>query len=324
MPAKRNASDSPEHSTNSWFSFLSMTEAELGGPIAAAVAAGIALILLFTLPKAMPLWLMLSPALAFLAVTLWGWVTSNRRLNALEDYPLSRIASAPQGYALLEGRAAGFPGQPLESPLTQLLCCWYSYSVVEVDDNSRNGSALSREHDTSEWSFMLNDGTGDCVVDPVGARLVPVRMRKWRQENFRYTEQLILPGDPLFVLGKFAAAGATVTEHDIEFQVGQRIADWKKDMPALIKRFDLNGDGQFSSTEWDRVRAQARRDVEDEFARNPPQPQNNVSRPVDGRPFIISARNRRQMVTDMKIWAWIHLVLFLLGITAVVASAFRL
>ena len=75
---------------------------------------------------------------------------------------------------------------------------------------------------------------------------------------------------------------------------------------------------------WMAERAQARRDVEDEFARNPPQPQNNVSRPVDGRPFIISARNRRQMVTDMKIWAWIHLVLFLLGITAVVASAFRL
>jgi len=192
---------------------------------------------------------------------------------------------------------------------------------VEWDEERRSGSVKERE--TSEWSFMMNDGSGECVVDPAGAKLVSERVKKWRAGDFHYTERLILPGDPLFVLGEFATSGSTVSEHDVEFQVGQLIGAWKKDMPALLKRFDLDGDGCFSEQEWELVRRQARRDVEAELARNPPQPQNIVAKPRDERPFIISAKSRQRLERGLTLWAWIHLSCFLLGATLLVAWAFR-
>jgi hypothetical protein len=310
-----------------WFSFLAMAGEEFHGPVTAALAAAVVLVLLVMLRPvdAFPLWLMAAPALAFLAAALWGWAVSYRRLQALEDYPLSRIASAPQGYVGLEGRAASFPGKPLQSPLSQLPCCWYSYEVVERADGDRGET--TQESDTSEWSFMMNDGSGECVVDPVGAKLVSVRVRKWREGNFHYSERLIIPGDPLFVLGRFATTGSMMAEGDIEFSVGQRLAEWKKDMPALIRRFaagEAGGPGgRFSEQAWERVRLQARRDIEAELAANPPQPQNIVSQPADGRPFIISAESRRRLQRDMTIWACIHLSCFLLGVAALAALAFR-
>ena len=323
MPGERDISEFPEEPGSGWFSFLSMAGGEFQAPIAAAIVAVPALFLLVGVLEvgALPLWLIVSLAIAFLGTTFWGWVASYRRLQALEDYPLSRIVSAPQGYVRLEGRAAAFPGKPLDSPLTHRPCCWYSYQVVEWDEERRSGSVKERE--TSEWSFMMNDGSGECVVDPAGAKLVSERVKKWRAGDFHYTERLILPGDPLFVLGEFATSGSTVSEHDVEFQVGQLIAAWKKDMPALIKRFDLNGDGRFSEQEWELVRRQARREVEAELARNPPQPQNIVAKPRDERPFIISAKSRRRLERDLTIWAWIHLSCFLLGATLLAAWAFR-
>lgn len=323
MPGRRDIFEFPEEPAGGWFSFLSMAGAEFYGPIAAAILAALALFLLVMLraADALPWWLIAAPALAFLGTIFWSWVASYRRLQALEDYPLSKIASAPQGYVSLEGRASLFPGKPLDSPLTHRPCCWYSYKVVELDDERRNRSA--DEHDTSEWSFMMSDGSGECVVDPKGAKLISVRVKKWRLDNFSYTEQLILPGDPLLVLGAFTTSGSTVSEHDVEFQVGQLIAEWKKDMPALIQRFDLDSSGRISDQKWEQVRMQARSDVEAELARNPPQPQNRISNPGVERSFIISAKSRRQLERDMTIWVWIHLSCFLLGVTILAAWAFR-
>ena len=313
MPGERDISEFAEEPGSGWFSFLSMAGEEFQAPIAAAIVAVPALFLLVGVLEvgALPLWLIVSLALAFLGTTFWGWVASYRRLQALEDYPLSRIVSAPQGYVRLEGRAAAFPGKPLDSPLTRRPCCWYSYQVMEWDEERRSGSVKERE--TSEWSFMMNDGSGECVVDPAGAKLVSERVKKWRAGDFHYTERLILPGDPLFVLGQFATSGSSVSEHDVEFQVGQLIAAWKKDMPALIKRFDLNGDGQFSEQEWELVRRQARREVEAELARNPPQPQNIVAKPRDERPFIISAEAPGRLELELKLWAWSNACLFVAG-----------
>jgi hypothetical protein len=71
------------------------------------------------------------------------------------------------------------------------------------------------------------------------------------------------------------------------------------------------------------VRTQARRDVEAELARNPPQPQNSVAKPSDGRPFVISAESRRRLERDTAIWVWIHLSCFVLGVALLAAWAFR-
>ncbi len=301
-----------------------MAGTELHVPIVTAMVAAVALLLLVL---ATPLlgrdswWAFVLAPIALLGATFWGWIASYRKIQALDDIPLSRIFSAPQGYVRLEGRAAAFPGKPLSSPLTYQACCWYSYRVVESDRG--RGNAIHEENDTSDWSFMLDDGTGQCVVDPTGAKLIPVRTRNWRNGDFHYVESLVLPGDPVFVIGQFSSSGASVTEYDLDFRVGELVAEWKKDMPALRQRFELTGDGEFHPQQWEHVRSEARREIEADIASNPPQPQDLVSIPKDGRPFIISVRSRRRLKRDLRIWAWLHLAGFLIGVAVLAALVFR-
>jgi hypothetical protein len=169
----------------------------------------------------------------------------------------------------------------------------------------------------------MTDGSGECVVDPVGASLSPARERRWHDFDHNYVEQLIVPGDPLCVVGELVTSSSTVTGHDIDFQVGELIAQWKKDMPSLRQRFDLNHDGEFSAVEWQLVRSQARREVEAELARHPPQPQNLVSRPRDGRPFIISGTSRERLEKDQNLWMVLHLCALLAGAALLAYFFFR-
>ena len=289
-----------------WLSFLSLAREELLAPLFAAVAAAAVLLLLAKLAPPEPLypWIFALPGFAELGAFFWGWLRCNRRLHVLEDIPLSRVASAAQGYVRLEGRAKSFPGKALVSPMTKQVSCWYSYEYYERD---RQGHKTVSDSETSVWSFVMSDGSGDCVVDPAGAELIPARVERWREMDRFFLERSIRPGDPLFVIGQYATSSPAVLERDIDFQVGQRIAEWKKDMPALVRRFDLNADGQFSEQEWDLLRAEARREVVTELARNPPQPQNAVSRPAGDDPYIVSGMSRSQLTLDLKIWAWLNL-----------------
>jgi hypothetical protein len=293
--------------------FESMAPGELRPAMVASLAgAAAAFLLAFVLPEGRAfdrLWLL--PALAALCATFWAWAMSYRRLQALRDIPESKLISAAQGYASLEGRAAAFPGAPTISPLSHQRCCWYSYSVSRRDSERDSGRTIDSE--TSDWSFMMSDGTGECVVDPVGAKLSTARVRMWHDLEYNYVERLIVPGDPLCVVGELITSGSTVTQHDIEFKIGELIAQWKKDMPRLKERFDLNRDGEFGETEWRLVRSQARREVEADLARHPPQPQNLVSRPRDGRPFIISGTSRERLEKDQYYWTLLHLAGLLAG-----------
>jgi hypothetical protein len=303
--------------------FQSMAASELRPALAAIVAGGSAAVLLaFALPEGpTPAWLWSLPALALLGAAFWAWARGYRRLQALRDIPESKLISAAQGYASLEGRAAAFPGKPLLSPLTAQPCCWYSYAISLR--HAEKGSRAGHWRETSEWSFMMSDGTGECVVDPLGASLTPSRVKKWNDTERDYVERLIVPGDRLFVVGKLTTSGATVTEHDIELRTGALIAQWKKDMGWLKQRFDLSGDGRFSEEEWALVRHHARREVEADIARHPPLPQNLMSDPGDGRPFIISGASRRQLEKDQNLWMLLHLCALLGGAALFAYFLFR-
>ena len=244
----------------------------------------------------------------FLAFALYGWVAAYRRLQALEDIPLSKIATAAQGYTRLEGRAAPFPGQRLEAPMTHLPCCWYSYKLENLD---QNGDVTSSEHETTEWSFMMSDGTGECVVDPVGAKIATASVNRYRSKELRWTEYAIFPRDALCVIGQFRTSGMSISEHDIEERVGALITEWKKDMAALRARFNLAHD--FTLQEWERVRQAARQAVDADLARNPPKPQNQVCDPRDGRPYLLSTEPRDQLARELKLWAWGQAIVFVLG-----------
>jgi hypothetical protein len=296
-----------------------MAGVELHASLSAAIVAVLVLFLMvFVWPP--PKWAFLLPIAAFLGASFWGWTASYRRLQALEDLPLSRIGTAAQGYARLAGRAAAFPGKALRSPVTSQPCCWYSYRVVTFDSR---GNVESTDGETTEWSFMMSDGTGECVVDPAGARILPLRVNRYRDKNQSWTEHVILAHDPLYVIGEFTTSGSSVSEYDIDFSTGELIAQWKKDMPALLRRFPPARDGAWSEGEWEQVRRAARHEIEAGLARNPPQGQNRIQKPADGRPFVISAEDPEQLARDLTIWAWLHALSFVIGVGLLAALFLR-
>src|SRR5260221_1060313 len=174
-----------------WFSFLWMSPAELRVPLGTALAAA-ALLLVMLFAWHPPGWGLLAPGAAFLGAIFWGWTRCYLRLQALEDVPLSKIASAAQGYTRLEGHAAAFPGKPLLAPVKSVPCCWYSYRALTYDGR---GEVTSSEEETTDCSFMMTDGSAECVVDPTGAAIVPVPVNRCPDKAHARTAPVIDPGD---------------------------------------------------------------------------------------------------------------------------------
>jgi hypothetical protein len=300
-----------------WFGFLRMTYAEMVLPLGVALLSAVALaVLLIVYVRAE--WALLAPVITFIAASFWGWTAAFRRLRALEDLPTSHIGTCPQGYSRLEGRAQVFPGKPLFAPVSKRSCCWYRYTVVTMNDE---GQAQSRETEETDWSFAMKDATGECVVDPAGAQIIPIHSTRYRDKRQQWHEEAIFPGDELCVVGHFTTAQSGISEAEVQFRVGELLAEWKRDMKSLLARFPPGHSTTYSEREWDAVRTAARREVESTLLHEPPQ--NRIEKPADGRPYIISTESPDGLERDLLIWAWIHALFFVAGVAALAWIYFR-
>lgn len=282
-------------------------------------------------------WWPVLAAAALSAGTLWFGFRKLRHARLMMDLPTSRIASAAQGYVELEGRALLLPGPEVISPLTGRRCAWWQFSV-ERKERGRDNKTRWRvvERATSEELFLLVDPTGECVVDPFGATVIPSGTWRWhghtRRPNgppparrswlaigdYRYTERLVELGTPLYVLGLFR------TQHgqacfDERAAVRELLAEWKRDQAELLRRFDADGDGQISLEEWAAVRKAALDTVRQQQVQRAVQPDLNIlSRPTDRRPYLLSTTPEAVLVRVKKRKA------FALIAVGVVAFAFAM
>ncbi|TDU23235.1 E3 ubiquitin ligase [Panacagrimonas perspica] len=244
-----------------------------------------------------------------------------RRARLLEDLPTSRIRSAAQGYVEFHGHARLLPGPEIRSPLSNELCCWWEYVVQQRRDEQRGGHSskewVTIERATSDELFVIDDGTGQCVVDPVGATVIPSVKRSWRGVSarpmayrkdsswfgfgdFRYTERLVRFGDWLYTLGLFQTQTASRDDDEVR-DVGQRLAEWKRDPVRLLHRFDSNRDGKIDLAEWEIARRAAIDEVRSEHIERSIQPDLHVLRePRDGRPYILSTKTEHQLTRGMR------------------------
>jgi hypothetical protein len=100
-------------------------------------------------------------------------------------------------------------------------------------------------------------------------------------------------------------------EFDLHKELGELLSDWKKDMPALLARFDLNKDGLLDMDEWNLARQAARRDVEKMMREAQATPDFSIiSRPPDNQFFLISNFPRERLYRRYLLWAWAHLLIF--------------
>jgi hypothetical protein len=245
------------------------------------------------------------------ATSLVTWMGNVRRHRMIADTPTSKIASAPQGYVEFFGTAAQFPGDQLASRINGRPCVWLRFHVERRTDESQWESV---DRGVSHTSFLLDDGSGQCVIDPDHAEIVGAHKLVKEWGGYRHTEYLLLPRDPLYAIGQHTTLGGANTDLNLRQDINDLLAEWKRDQPTLLKRFDLDGDGRIELREWELARRQAQREVEKQHREIRLQDGVHVLRkPQDGRLFLISNQSPPRLARKYLIWGWVHLTLVLVA-----------
>ncbi|MGC8697073.1 MAG: GIDE domain-containing protein [Halothiobacillus sp.] len=258
-----------------------------------------------------------------------------RRTYWIINTPTSKIQSAHQGYIEIEGVTRLIDAAPLASPLTGTPCVWYWVSVEHKEsgyqDTGKNLWQRVYQHQ-SDHLIAVSDGSGECLVDPDGARIHPGVERQWYGDteipsgiaaggitsrlfgDYRYTEKLLLPNHAVYVLGWFKTIAHDPYQAEQE-AIKAMLREWKTD-PEKMRAFDLNQDGQISEDEWAHARQQA--ELEARALRVPSNDQEQqthfMSNDLQGhRPFIISALDQAALARRFRRWGFLAWFASLLG-----------
>lgn len=243
-----------------------------------------------------------------LASGLFGWLRSLRHARLIVDTPTSRIASAAQGYVELRGRGLPLDGTPVLSPLTGLPLLWYRLSSYRKDSD---GKWQHTDTIDSDASFLLQDDSGVCAVDPEGAEMLVRRRDVHERGELRQIQWSLLKHDPIYVLGDFFTLGSISPDFDVATQVRELLAQWKSDPAELLRRFDLDGNGSIDMQEWELARAQARREVLRQRDEVLSAPEAHVVRKPRDRLYLISDLDPQVIARRYHLWALFHLAVFL-------------
>lgn len=260
------------------------------------------------------------------------------RARLIADTPTSRIASAAQGYVEIEGNADLLPGPEIVAPLSKRVCAWWRFRVEKKVTTYSGGKRRTEwktiSKGTSDALFLLRDGSGDCIVDPHGATITPSLRQRWRGPSalppappvtrqwlqfgrYRFTEHLIQRGDALYALGFFRTQNG-VQEFNERDAVRELIREWKHDHAQLLIRFDADRDGSLDLDEWEAVRSAALAEVRNRHVHQAVTPDLNVlSRPPDGRPYLLSTRTEAQLIGDKQWNGWSLVTLALVSFVLV-------
>ncbi len=250
-------------------------------------------------------WLICLTIIAVISIV--AWLTALQKLRAVRDTPTSKIASAAQGYIELVGNGIPFGDTALLSKHTLLPCLWYRYTI-EQQDSEKNWKTI--EHGESTDSFVLRDGTGECVVEVEQAEILTKYRDQWVKDGQRYTEWKLLQLDKLYVIGEFRTKNCAL-EFDSKAELNALLAEWKKDMTTLHKRFDLNNDGELDMNEWLLARQAAKREVTKMMRVAHAQADLNIiGKPRDAKLFLISNISPEKLSRRYLFWSWAHVVIF--------------
>ena len=267
------------------------------------------------------------------AVVGGGWLAFRfmHIARMLEDTPTSRVRSAAQGYVELVGRSKVLAGTTNVAPLTQRPCVWWRFRIQRRTGSGSRGNRRAKwqtvQSGRSEQPFVLDDGTGECIVQPAGAEVLTAETTTWYgdtpwptlapgkrspfgEPEYRYYEERIYEHEQVHVLGHFRThSGTANTSRDTD--VSALLAEWKQDQAALVARFDADGDGQVSLGEWERAREEARHAVTQRHLEKPvPAAVHVISRPDSRQLFLIAAYPEKELAKRFRRRALIAFVGF--------------
>jgi E3 Ubiquitin ligase len=277
------------------------------------------------------------------AYSFWFGFRALSKTRAIENTATARIRSAAQGYAEFNGVGELPPRIVCKGPLTGLPCTWWTYKIEERGGGAgRNRGWHTIDKMTSETPFLLDDGTGKCLVDPRGAEVVAHEHTVWYGAEswpqfrippgdgplgkffdvllsggrYRYTERRLNAAQMMCALGEFRTSGG-VSGDDPEDGVLQLLHEWKSDQAKLLRRFDANHDGQIDAAEWEQVRAAARAEVIAKRGAREREPTVAVlAQPADGRAFLLSDSDQASLARRFKLQAAAGTACFVLSMGA--------
>jgi len=271
---------------------------------------------------------------AMAALSGYGIFHFIRRARLIEDTPTAKVRSAAQGYLELIGRGKYLGDKPLVAPLTGTPCTWYSYKIEREVHSGKQTRWSTVESETSSLPFLLVDDTGQCLINPAGAEVIPAVNQVWYGNSrrpvsgpsgsggflrlgsggYRYTEKRLHADDFLYALGDFVTLGEHQTNRDLDREVGATLKAWKQNPEALLAHFDADSNGEIDLEEWERVREAARKKVLHDRLHNAVTPSvHTLGKPRDGRPFILSVEPQRSMSRKFRFKAAGSLVVFMLA-----------
>lgn len=239
------------------------------------------------------------------------------RTRLMENMPTSRLRSAAQGYIELEGDARLMEGPPIIAPLTKARCVWWRFCVEKKVQSGKNTKWVTVSSGTSDDCFELEDDTGRCVVDPDGAKVIPSHHQRWYGSSerpdispklgggwlragfsrFRYTEDRIDPGNPVYALGAFRTQTGSPDAFDQQLDLRELLDKWKHDK-GMMALLDVNKDGRVDQKEWDAARRMAQKKVSEVHVQRAVETPDLhlLARPRDGRPFILSGIPQARLI----------------------------
>lgn len=236
------------------------------------------------------------------------------RLRLIRDTPSARVRSAPQGYVELIGTARPLR-ELVSAKLTGHPCCWYRWRIEKRRRSGRSEHWVTVDQGELERGFVLDDGTGECIVEPQGALIRCRASERWfgsvsgaaRQQSssvglpfgahrrYRMTEERVHEGDPLYVMGHHETPRRDAQTRDRLTR--NLLTLWKRD-PQRLRALDRDGDGEVGQEEWERARSLAQAAAQQAERRIAAQPARAriVATGDSRRPYLISTEGEAALL----------------------------
>jgi len=241
-----------------------------------------------------PLSLGRSILLVILSVASLFWaLLIFRRIRLIEDTADTLLSTAAQGYVELMGNVSLYDGEEVVRMASDTMppVVWYRKSFWNTDSSG----------------FLLEDAKGRCTIDPRDAEVI-TPLHNFGTNYFR----AIYPGESIYVLGQLETLKKHRTEYERNAAIAQKVLDWKRDPRQFLDYFDRNRDGKIDKSELDIARNSATRMVDDDLEEEYQNPATHVvSKPEDGRPFILSSIPPEKLIRDYTRALIVHLLIWL-------------
>lgn len=259
----------------------------------------------------------------FLLVLLYYAFGTFRRYRYMDGTATSKIRSAAQGHVELKGLGEFMQDDTIYSPFSGSRCLWYHCTIDKKKHSGKRTTWTNISDECSSHLFLIVDDTGECVIDPDHARVIPETDKSWygdgideRQppaktglislgaSNYRFRERLIRPATSIYAMGWFRTEYSDPSSEFISSQVEDLVKHWKLQPKRYLKDFDLDQNSVIQKGEWKAIRAAARKQVLKNISSQKTE-HHVLSKPEDKRqPFILSALGEEALVARKKLKAY--------------------